>query len=107
MDRMALQYQVEQFLYHEADLLDRRSYREWFALVDEDIHYWMPLRRTVTQRNIEREFTKPGDVGVLRRRLQRLAIARREALHRLVLVGRPAVAHAAFRVQCADHRPCL
>ena len=59
-ERMLLQYRVEQFLYHEADLLDRRAYREWFALVAQDIHYWMPIRRTVTLRNIEREFTAPG-----------------------------------------------
>ena len=62
-EQMALTYRVEQFLYHEADLLDRRCYREWFELVAEDIHYWMPIRRTVTLAYIEREFTKPGDMA--------------------------------------------
>ena len=62
-ERMTLTYQVEQFLYHEADLLDRRLYRDWLALVAEDIHYWMPIRRTVTLANIDREFTKLGDMA--------------------------------------------
>ena len=62
-DRIELQYQVDQFLYHEAHLLDTRQYREWFQLVALDIHYWMPIRRTVTIRNIEREFTRLGDMA--------------------------------------------
>ena len=59
-ERASLQYEVEQFLYHEAALLDDRKYREWFALVADDIHYWMPIRRTVTRGDLEFEFTKPG-----------------------------------------------
>lgn len=59
-ERVALQYSVEQFLYEEAALLDARKYREWLALVAEDIHYWMPIRRTVTRKDLEFEFTKPG-----------------------------------------------
>ncbi len=60
-DRMALHFLVEQFLFHEAWLLDQRRYREWLALVAEDIHYWMPIRRTVAVRDIDREFTRVGD----------------------------------------------
>lgn len=59
-ERMVLQYRVEQFLYEEADLLDGRRYREWLARVAPDVHYWMPIRRTVTLRNLDMEFTKPG-----------------------------------------------
>ncbi len=58
-----LQYQVEQFLYAEAALLDARRYRDWLALMADDVEYWMPLRRTVTSADIEREFTKPGEVA--------------------------------------------
>jgi biphenyl 2,3-dioxygenase beta subunit len=60
---MALHYRVEQYLYEEADLLDRRLYREWFSRIASDVHYWMPIRRTVTLRNIDREFTQPGDMS--------------------------------------------
>jgi 3-phenylpropionate/cinnamic acid dioxygenase small subunit len=35
---------VEQFLYHEARLLDERRFREWLALLTDDIHYWMGAR---------------------------------------------------------------
>ncbi len=62
-ERVLLQHEVEQFLYAEAALLDARRYRDWLALLADDIHYWMPIRRTVTQSDIEREFTKPGDMA--------------------------------------------
>jgi len=63
LDRAALQYQVEQFLYGEAALLDARKYREWLGLLANDIHYWMPIRRTVTVSNLEQEFTRIGDMA--------------------------------------------
>ncbi len=59
-ERAALQYQVEQFLYDEAALLDARKYREWLTLLADDVHYWMPIRRTVMKADLEFEFTKPG-----------------------------------------------
>lgn len=62
-ERALLQYEVEQFLYAEAALLDARRYRDWLGLVTDDIHYWMPIRRTVTLADIDREFTKPGDMA--------------------------------------------
>jgi len=62
-ERALLQYQVEQFLYAEAALLDARRYRDWLGLIADDIHYWMPIRRTVTNSDLDREFTKPGQVA--------------------------------------------
>jgi 3-phenylpropionate/cinnamic acid dioxygenase small subunit len=62
-ERAQLQFEVEQFLYSEAALLDARRYRDWLALIADDIHYWMPIRRTVTMSDIAREFTKPGDMA--------------------------------------------
>lgn len=62
-ERALLQYEVEQFLYAEAALLDARRYRDWLALMADDVEYWMPVRRTVTSADIEREFTKPGEVA--------------------------------------------
>ena len=43
-EKLAQQYRVEQFYYHEAALLDNRQYQQWFALVTEDINYVMPSR---------------------------------------------------------------
>jgi len=62
-ERALLQYQVEQFLYAKAALLDARRYRDWLGLIADDIHYWMPIRRTVTNSDLDREFTKPGQVA--------------------------------------------
>jgi 3-phenylpropionate/cinnamic acid dioxygenase small subunit len=62
-ERASLQYEVEQFLYAEAALLDARRYRDWLGLIADDIHYWMPIRRTVNTSDIEREFTKIGDMA--------------------------------------------
>ena len=47
---LALQHEIEQFYYREALLLDNIKYEEWFALLDDDIHYFMPLRRNRMQR---------------------------------------------------------
>jgi biphenyl 2,3-dioxygenase beta subunit len=62
-ERMRLQYQVEQFLYAEAALLDARRFRDWLALLADDVHYWMPIRRTVTNADLDLEFTKPGEMA--------------------------------------------
>jgi biphenyl 2,3-dioxygenase beta subunit len=62
-DRALLQYEVEQFLYEEAALLDARRYRDWLGLIADDIHYWMPIRRTVTLSDLDLEFTKPGGMA--------------------------------------------
>ena len=62
-ERVLLQYEIEQFLYAEAALLDARSYRAWLALLADDIHYWMPIRRTVTLSDLDLEFTKPGGLA--------------------------------------------
>ena len=61
--RALLQYEVEQFLYAEAALLDARRYREWLDLMADDVEYWMPIRRTVTNTDIDKEFTKLGGVA--------------------------------------------
>ena len=62
-ERALVQYEVEQFLYAEAALLDARRYRDWLALVADDIHYWMPIRRTVTAADLDLEFTKAGEMA--------------------------------------------
>src|SRR5919202_1912186 len=35
---------IEDFLYHEADLLDERRFEEWLDLFADDARYWMPVR---------------------------------------------------------------
>jgi len=62
-ERALVQYEVEQFLYAEAALLDARDWRAWLALIADDVHYWMPIRRTVTIADLDLEFTRPGEMA--------------------------------------------
>lgn len=66
VDRRALRaarLEVEDFYFDEAALLDARRYRDWLALLTDDVHYWMPVRRTKTSNELEAEFTQPGDMA--------------------------------------------
>ena len=58
--RLLLKEEIEQFLYHEAELLDERRYEAWLALFTEDAQYFMPMRRNVPHDEPEREFTRAG-----------------------------------------------
>jgi 3-phenylpropionate/cinnamic acid dioxygenase small subunit len=60
LERLLLKEEIEQFLYHEAELLDERRYEEWLALFAEDAQYFMPMRRNVPHDEPEREFTRAG-----------------------------------------------
>jgi len=55
-----LKQELEEFLYHEAELLDERRYEDWLALLADDVRYWMPMRRNVKFGELEREFTREG-----------------------------------------------
>lgn len=80
LDVVLLQHEVEQFYYAEAALLDERHFSEWLDLLTPDIHYWMPIRRTVMNADLDQEFTKPGamaffddDKKMLEARVKKLA----------------------------------
>ena len=60
---MLLHYEVERFYYDEAALLDSHRYEEWLALFADDARYFMPIRRTRMQRELDKEFTKPGEMA--------------------------------------------
>lgn len=52
---------IEDVLHAEADLLDERRYKEWLAMLTEDLTYFMPIRRNVKfGQHAERENTKLG-----------------------------------------------
>lgn len=57
------QYQIEQFYYHEAALLDNYELEKWVALFTDDTHYFMPIRRTRLRRELGKEFTQPGEAA--------------------------------------------
>jgi 3-phenylpropionate/cinnamic acid dioxygenase small subunit len=54
----AVQHEIEQFLYYEAELLDERRFHEWLDLFTEDTHYWMPIRLTVGAAQSSDEWTR-------------------------------------------------
>lgn len=58
-DGPRLQWEIEQFLYAEARILDDRLYFDWIGLMTDDVLYQMPLRIDRTRRD-ERRF-KSGD----------------------------------------------
>ena len=55
-----LQHEVEQFLYEEADILDRRDFEKWLELLTDDIDYWMPIRSTRAKGDEAHEFAERG-----------------------------------------------
>lgn len=74
-----LQHEVEQFLYHEAQLLDERRFRDWFHLLADDLSYRMPLRSNRLNRDAHLEFSAADEAcyfdetkDTMDRRLRRL-----------------------------------
>ena len=59
-----LQREIEQFLYHEAALLDGWWYRDWFELLADDLEYWMPLRGNRLARDQHLEMSGPDDTAL-------------------------------------------
>jgi 3-phenylpropionate/cinnamic acid dioxygenase small subunit len=58
-----LQQEIEQFLFYEGSLLDDHQLDEWFALLSDDIRYFMPLRRTLANRDKAREFSDHSEIA--------------------------------------------
>lgn len=57
------QHEVEQFLFAEAALLDEHRYTDWLKLFTDDCHYWMPIRQTRMARQVDQEFSRPGEMA--------------------------------------------
>jgi biphenyl 2,3-dioxygenase beta subunit len=54
---------IEDFFYHEAELLDERKLREWLDLLTDDVRYWMPIRHNPLERPeaVSEELSNPGE----------------------------------------------
>ncbi len=61
--QMLVQFEVERFYYEEAAMLDERRYIDWLDLFTDDTHYWMPIRRTRTANELDKEFTPRGTMA--------------------------------------------
>jgi len=73
LEHMLRHFEVEQFLFREAALLDTRDFQGWLALFADDVRYWMPIRRTMTTKDMAREFTRPGEMAFIDDDYQMLA----------------------------------
>jgi 3-phenylpropionate/cinnamic acid dioxygenase small subunit len=73
----ALQHEVEQLLYTEAELLDSFRLEEWLELLTEDIRITAPIRRHTHPGTDQPEFSEDGyylynEYDILRERVTRL-----------------------------------
>jgi 3-phenylpropionate/cinnamic acid dioxygenase small subunit len=60
-----LWFEIQQFLYHEARLLDERRFEEWLELFTDDAVYWMPGRTNSWRSSkMEDSIYKPKDLAV-------------------------------------------
>ena len=58
-----LQHEVTQFYSDEAATLDEKRFHDWLDLFTDDTHYWMPIRRTRTVDQLDKEFTARDEMA--------------------------------------------
>jgi 3-phenylpropionate/cinnamic acid dioxygenase small subunit len=59
----ATHFEVQQFYYEEAELLDDGRYTDWLALLADDLHYWMPTRTNRIRRQQAFAIAAPGEAA--------------------------------------------
>lgn len=78
--QQALWFELMQFYIREAWLLDERRFKEWLDLFTDDVLYFMPRRKNVLRRELQREVTPLGDLAILEedKRYLEMRVARLE-----------------------------
>ena len=78
--QQALWLELMPFYIREAWLLDERKLEEWLDLFTDDVLYFMPRRKNVLRRELDREVTPLGDLAILEedRRYLEMRVARLE-----------------------------
>ncbi len=56
-------WEIEQFLFDEAALLDERRWEEWLDLFADDVRYWAPTRANRLGRESDLEFAGPNEAA--------------------------------------------
>jgi 3-phenylpropionate/cinnamic acid dioxygenase small subunit len=64
MSTRDLWFDLMQFYIREAWLLDDRKFRDWLDLFTDDAFYFMPRRRNVQRKDLERELSEVGDLAI-------------------------------------------
>jgi biphenyl 2,3-dioxygenase beta subunit len=57
------QHEIERFYREEAAALDEKRFHDWLDLFSDDTHYWMPIRRTRTVDQLDKEFTAKDEMA--------------------------------------------
>ncbi len=60
---LSLIREIEDFLYHEAELLDAREFEQWLDLFTDDLRYWMPMRKNLSYQDRAKDITGDDDVS--------------------------------------------
>ena len=85
----ALQHEIEQFLYFEAELLDDRQIADWMALMAPEIRYFMPIHSTRSGRETAKEWTGPNDLAYFDEDKDSLALRLRKLQSNLAWAEEP------------------
>lgn len=56
-------YQLQQFYFEEADLLDEGRYADWLERFDDDLYYWAPTRTNRTRRQQALAIAAPDEAA--------------------------------------------
>jgi 3-phenylpropionate/cinnamic acid dioxygenase small subunit len=59
-----LQYEIEQFLYLEAELLDDHDYDAWYKLFADDVRYRVPTQANRLRRDRGTETSSEGELSL-------------------------------------------
>ena len=71
----------QEFVVHEARLLDERRHDEWLALFADDGRYWVPLRGAAQEEGAAHNALADEDRLLLQLRVERLKSARAHSQH--------------------------
>ncbi|MBM3940920.1 MAG: 3-phenylpropionate/cinnamic acid dioxygenase subunit beta [SAR202 cluster bacterium] len=64
-DELKLWFQFQKFYSREAWALDQRRYHDWLEMFTEDTHYFMPRRKNVRFKELDREVTGEDDLAAI------------------------------------------
>jgi 3-phenylpropionate/cinnamic acid dioxygenase small subunit len=68
-----IHFEVEQFYYEEAELLDDGRFTDWLDLLAEDLDYWMPTRTNRLRRQQALSIASRGEAALYDETKQSLA----------------------------------
>jgi 3-phenylpropionate/cinnamic acid dioxygenase small subunit len=65
LSRLLLLREIEDFLYDEAETIDRRDFGAWLEFFTSDVRYWMPIRKNLPFKHRKNDMTGERDIAWL------------------------------------------